>query len=462
MCYAYGSIQATTSVCVMCKVFKPSGARCPHKHDVCKNNALHPRHDVVHMRNAEVQTFNGCGFCKWARMNPPARQAGLSNPGWPGCCRKPEPGESRHIPPADWLAVSTVHHIPVPPEVKALLESISAVAPKGNASFGNSAPSGKNMSSSISPPSLDRRSSASAVPPRAASTPRTQPLAIPTKSRSTGSPKEPVTSLAGGNVRSSLRDSPPASNSALVDSGPTHHRKTSVDNAEKRGDSPNTPSPLRRSIELERLESSRAPRRPSVSRATASSLKASMETSPVLRRRASITESPSSLNAPLSSLSRGLDRRETISASRPNVKKSSLDIDFGALSLANSSPRSPTGGDSSDSSSQSGSSDGTITSDGAFTDYLSDESEDELQKQAEQKAALIAQTHAEEQEFKAARQQLAGVDLRPPKSWGTGNGGNQVTPRSQGIDQVYSVLSTSPYATHTRGQVDAVGVGRAR
>jgi len=27
--------------------------RCPHKHDVCKNSALHPRHDVVHMRNAE-------------------------------------------------------------------------------------------------------------------------------------------------------------------------------------------------------------------------------------------------------------------------------------------------------------------------------------------------------------------------------------------------------------------------
>ncbi|KAI0000073.1 hypothetical protein BJV77DRAFT_924557, partial [Russula vinacea] len=67
-------------------------------------------------------------------------------------------------------------------------------------------------------------------------------------------------------------------------------------------------------------------------------------------------------------------------------------------------------------------SDGTITSDGGFTDYLSDESEAELQKQAEAKAALLAQTHAEEREFKAARQQLASVDLRPPKSWGAGNG----------------------------------------
>ena len=46
-----------------------------------------------------------------------------------------------------------------------------------------------------------------------------------------------------------------------------------------------------------------------------------------------------------------------------------------------------------------------------------DESEAELQRQAEVKAAIVAQNQAEEQEFKAARQQLAYVDLRPPKSW---------------------------------------------
>ena len=61
--------------------------------------------------------------------------------------------------------------------------------------------------------------------------------------------------------------------------------------------------------------------------------------------------------------------------------------------------------------------DSTVTSDGGFTDYLSDESEAELQRQAEVKAAIVAQNQAEEQEFKAARQQLADVDLRPPKSW---------------------------------------------
>jgi len=61
-------------------------------------------------------------------------------------------------------------------------------------------------------------------------------------------------------------------------------------------------------------------------------------------------------------------------------------------------------------------SDSTITSEG-FTDYLSDESEEELQKQAEARAAVLAQNQMEELEFKMARQQLARVGLEPPKAW---------------------------------------------
>lgn len=66
-------------------------------------------------------------------------------------------------------------------------------------------------------------------------------------------------------------------------------------------------------------------------------------------------------------------------------------------------------------------SDNTVTSDGGFTDYLSDESEAELQRQAEARAALVAQNQAEELEFKAARLRLTDVDLRPPKSWNATN-----------------------------------------
>ena len=361
--------------------------------------------------------------------------------------------------------MSTVHRIPVPAEVKALLESINVSASKSSPSFGNSPLLPKTTSSTISPPSLDRRSSSISVPTRNASTPRTQPLAIPAKSRSGGSPKEAVTSLAGGTARTPLKDSPPSSNSSLADVGLAHYRKTSTDNLEKRGDSPNTPSPLRRSLELERVESSRsAPRRSSVSKAISTASKSATDTSPVLRRRASVTENSPPASVPPPSIGRTFERRETISASRPNIKKSSLDIDFSILSISSSaSSKSPISAhsDSSDSSSQSGGSDGTITSDGAFTDYLSDESDVELQKQAEARAALLAQTHAEEQEFRAARQQLANVDLRPPKSWGAGNSTSQMT-RSQGADQVYSVLSTSSYTAHSRGQVDAVAVGRSR
>lgn len=94
-----------------------------------------------------------------------------------------------------------------------------------------------------------------------------------------------------------------------------------------------------------------------------------------------------------------------------------------SLVIPTNGPR-PEDDNLSSASSSSGSSDGigslsdsTVTSDGGFTDYLSDESEAELQRQAEAKAAVLAMNHAEEAEFKAAREKLANVGLRPPKSW---------------------------------------------
>lgn len=103
-----------------------------------------------------------------------------------------------------------------------------------------------------------------------------------------------------------------------------------------------------------------------------------------------------------------------------------------------------------------------MTSDGGFTDYLSDESEAELQRQAEAKAALVAQNQAEEMEFKLARQRLANVDLHPPKSW-TALGGASGTPRYPGVAHQSSSSSytsnaafatvpytSSPMASHSR------------
>lgn len=101
---------------------------------------------------------------------------------------------------------------------------------------------------------------------------------------------------------------------------------------------------------------------------------------------------------------------------------------------------------SSDSGSSRGSeSDATVISDGAFTDYLSDESEAELQRQAEAKAALVAQNQAEEQEFKAARQQLVGVGLRPPKSWNDTNDNLLRASHAHSYSH-HSAYGTAPYA----------------
>ena len=66
--------------------------------------------------------------------------------------------------------------------------------------------------------------------------------------------------------------------------------------------------------------------------------------------------------------------------------KRSLEHQMAAVSLSSASS------DSSGSNSES-----TVISDGGFTDYLSDESEAELQRQAELKAAQAAQNLMEEQ-----------------------------------------------------------------
>jgi len=108
-----------------------------------------------------------------------------------------------------------------------------------------------------------------------------------------------------------------------------------------------------------------------------------------------------------------------------------------AVSLTGAEPThlssASSSGSDSGSSSLGSMTDGTVTSDGGFTDYLSDESEAELQRQAEVKAAIVAQNQAEEQEFKAARQQLADVDLRPPRSWNPATGNSRLPGRPMNV-----------------------------
>ncbi|OAX43860.1 hypothetical protein K503DRAFT_846881 [Rhizopogon vinicolor AM-OR11-026] len=393
MCYLYGSTDPASLLCPMCKVFKPSGAKCPHIRDVCYNRANHPRHDVVHLKNAEVKSFNGCGYCKWARNNPSSKLSLHQNPGWPGCCRPPNPNEQRLIGAADWPSVSIVHNIPMPPEIKSILESVRGAIPGAN-----------RIQASQQPiPSLDRRNSASSPTTRSSPTSgKNQSIPIPSRGRSGGgSPVQQSSTLTGTTPRAS---GPLSSFANTAEHSSLSRRQTYSEGGEKAN---RTPS-MRRATDLEGSMSRRnCGGRPSLSSVSASfnSVKPSGEYYPPAPYPSPVDGVPTnSQDSPLSS------RRSTLEGAMAALKVSG------------------TAESSSDSGSSQGSlSDATVISDGGFTDYLSDESEAELQRQAEAKAALVAQNQAEEQEFKAARQQLAAVGLRPPKSW---DDTNEAIPRN--------------------------------
>ncbi|KAH8830778.1 hypothetical protein DL96DRAFT_971397 [Flagelloscypha sp. PMI_526] len=363
MCYSVGTVEAYTATCEMCTVWKHT--RCPHKREICRNRTLHPRIDVLFLKNAEVDLFNGCGYCKWAKTNPPTNLGGLNNPGWPGCCRPPAPNELAIILPTEWEAVNKIHRTPIPAEMKPVVERMAAAS-----ALGLSRPIGSPKSTSTKPatPPLDRRGSGNTnTTPRPSNKPTSSGTTIkgksggsPSSSNSGGSPGSPYASPRGSLELQAVRDALPA------------ERKE------------NRTSPGRRSLEL--AESLRK-------NTSARNLSSSPRTSGEIKRKTS------QINVHVI--------RGTISPTTPKPIAAQISNSHSSVS----------------SGSSSNGSDSTITSDGGFTDYLSDESEQELQRQAEAKAALIAQNQAEELEFKAARQRLIGVTLRPDDHWkGTGVG----------------------------------------
>ncbi|KAF9519548.1 hypothetical protein BS47DRAFT_1260704, partial [Hydnum rufescens UP504] len=117
MCFAEDSVEYATATCVMCavmrEVYNKPHTLCPHvpAMGVCRNRANHPKADMVYYRNAEIKTYNGCGYCKWADRHPDlSPRERYDNPGWPGCCRPPSASEyMQYIDGADWPAVSHIH-----------------------------------------------------------------------------------------------------------------------------------------------------------------------------------------------------------------------------------------------------------------------------------------------------------------------------------------------------------------
>ncbi|KAF8312285.1 hypothetical protein DL93DRAFT_2098402 [Clavulina sp. PMI_390] len=127
MCLVEGSLEYSTSTCKMCTVMKEvynvRKGVCPHKSkmQVCRRRENHPRADIVYHTNAEIRTFNGCGYCKarvvlvqhWADAHAELAKRGLlQNTGWPGCCRAPSQHEyTQYIKPEDWTAVSHLYKL---------------------------------------------------------------------------------------------------------------------------------------------------------------------------------------------------------------------------------------------------------------------------------------------------------------------------------------------------------------
>lgn len=262
---------------------------------------------------------------------------------------------------------------------------------------------------------FDRRGSNASITNRPGSSSAKSPAASSSsrgRSGTGGSPKPPHQAPVTNLLRSS-------SSTAIPSSLPTslpmdqHHRDRRYDHDRQRSESSSRASPSRKQSELEGvLKHQSHSRRPSVTPATTSVSVSKVvvdgrtrsDTQPSSKRRSSVSNSNIVLNPRGSSSQSRPSSRPTSFMARPIVKE---DDDSSSTSGSSSSGSESTGSLS----------DSTVTSDGAFTDYLSDESEAELQRQAEARAALVALNMAEELEFKAVRQQLAHVDLHPPKVW---------------------------------------------
>ncbi|KIK65376.1 hypothetical protein GYMLUDRAFT_38828 [Collybiopsis luxurians FD-317 M1] len=294
------------------------------------------------------------------------------------------------IQAADWRSVSIVHNIPIPPEIKSILDGMTT---------------GSRPSSKQSMPPLDRKSSggsggSAGSPPNKSSVLAVKSAASgATKVRPSGSPKSPTATLSKATFN------------------PQDGRRETLDK-EKSSPTSAHSSPSRKQIDL---DANTIPRRNSAATSRPSLNKISSDTRP--------TPIKGTLSSTAFSQTPERRRSTTVTGSShsasPSASKSSTPARSTSAS-ATGPPRFSKKDDklSSASSSSGGSdslSDSTVTSDGGFTDYLSDESEAELQRQAEARAALLAQNQAEELEFKAARLQLTHVDLRPPKVWNSTN-----------------------------------------
>ncbi|KAG8865284.1 hypothetical protein FRB96_000174 [Tulasnella sp. 330] len=309
----------------------------------------------------------GLASIQWANRHPYTKEIDKSlNKGWPGCCRPPKLGEMMdYIDEIDWPIVAKRYGMRNPYEAKHLPQkpsSMSRSSIRSNASI--------TRGSSVDLPKEDkdvRNRNSSSPNPR--SSPRIQESVK-------GSPRREADDFAPAN--GPLYRAPTRPNSSQQSITTTYVV------AEER---PNGMYHTRRIPQNVAIP-------PVVPAPEPQTIGRSSSLRPV--------KDDSSSSSSSSNSSSSVSSASSVSSNEP---RSLSDINKGFAGMTLSST-----GSNRDSIT-------TLMSDGAFTDYLSDESEAELQRQAEVRAAQLRRLRAEEAEFNAARRGLADVGLDTPVAW---------------------------------------------
>ncbi|KAG8956664.1 hypothetical protein FRC04_000142 [Tulasnella sp. 424] len=393
MCYEYGSLDQGTANCIVCKLLGTNKANCPHKSQlrVCQDRQNHSQ-PIVFYTNAEYNIFNGCGYCKWAKrfaQSPDFDK--LNNKGWPGCCRQPRLGEMELIDDADWPVVSKRYGLPDRSTLRDRPQRPVSLS-KAAGRSGSSARRG-----SIDVAQKDERGVRDSGSPHRRGSPR-----IADPSPTEGSPRRSVEALVASNPGSVAANGPyrnvmnpigrpsPSSSQQSISTSyigveerepGMYHTRAIPRNGQAMPAPPATSNGV--------VEPQTIPRSSTIRRAPPAPSSVSSSSSSGYAESVSSNGGASSAASSVSSYDpRGLR----------DIHK-----DFENMNLSSTSSNRE--------------SIITVTSDGAFTDYLSDESEAELQRQAEARAAQLRRMRAEEAEFNAAKRGLANIDLQTPIAW---------------------------------------------
>ena len=230
-----------------------------------------------------------------------------NNNGWPGCCRPPQQCEFKMISAVDWKAVNIVFNVPIPLDVRHVLDAIAAASPtsrRATPPLAKPLPSSAN--GTVMPPFLTSRTNSS-------SREKIPAVAISSKGIKE-SPKQNAAALGSVKSAAGSVSSSSAKSSPILESQHGHRQRQPEPGAsavkEKRSESTksshSSPSNASRSLESEILAPSSSRKVATIRRNSATSSNADVasrtggntqDTSG--RHRSAMTSSPMARSAAL-------------------------------------------------------------------------------------------------------------------------------------------------------------------